>query len=251
MERNVSSLAIVLHSQRYGQLNRRLKLLSVDFGIIDVVSYGARKSLKAVKAEVFTDAQFFLYYNPVKKDYTLKDAQVVATHDEIREDLVLTYCALFFCELLLKTNGGQSAGEYRLLSTALDLLSQAPEFSDRVLIQFIHRLTNLLGLRTDLTSCPLCEREYGPQEVLSFSSSLSCPCCSECASLESNMLLPPGARRYLVLTSAMGYAQSVLVPLSPTATSRIKNYLLRYAQIVAGGTLKTLSAGILQTAGDQ
>jgi len=251
MERNVSSLAIVLHSQRYGQLNRRLKLLSVDYGIIDVISYGARKSLKSVKAEVFTDAQFFLYYNPVKKDYTLKDAEVVATHDDIRDDLVRTYCALLFCELVLKTNGGESAGEYQLLSTALDLLSEAPLYSDRILIQFIHRLTDLLGLRTDLSSCPICEREYGQQEVLSFSSALSCPCCSECASLESNMLLPPGARRYLVATSPMGYEKSVQVQLSPTATSRIKNYLLRYAQIITGGTLKTLSAGILQGAADQ
>ena len=195
MERNVSSLAIVLHSQRYGQLNRRLKLLSVDFGIIDVVSYGARKSLKSVKAEVFSDGQFFLYYNPVKKDYA-QDAQI-ATHDI--EDLVSTYSALFFCELLLRTNGGESAGEYQLLSTALDLLSGLPLYTDRILIQFIHRLTDLLGLRTDLTSCPICERAYGPQEVISFSSSLSCPCCSRCASLESNMLLPPGARRYLVV----------------------------------------------------
>ncbi len=96
MERNVSSLAIVLHSQRYGQLNRRLKLLTVDFGIIDVLSYGAQKSLKSVKAEVFTDGQFFLYYNPVKKDYTLKDVTVLATHDELRESLHPTYAALFF-----------------------------------------------------------------------------------------------------------------------------------------------------------
>jgi len=250
MERNVSSLAIVLHSQRYGQLNRRLKLLSVDYGIIDVISYGARKSLKSVKAEVFSDGQFFLYYNPVKKDYTLKDAQIIATHDDIRKDLVSTYSALFFCELLLRTNGGESAEEYQLLSTALDLLSGLPLYTDRILIQFIHRLTDLLGLRTDLTSCPICEREYGPQEVISFSSSLSCPCCSRCASLESNMLLPPGARRYLVVTSPMGYEKSVQVPLSPAAASRIKNYLLRYAQIIAGGALKTLSAGILQTAVD-
>lgn len=251
MERNVSSLAIVLHSQRYGQLNRRLKLLSVDFGIIDVISYGARKSLKSVKAEVFTDAQFFLYYNPVKKDYSLKDAQVVATHDDIRDDLVCTYSALFFCELLLKTNGGESAKEYQLLSTALDLLSTSPEMGDRILIQFVHRLTDLLGLRTDLVSCPICERVYGDQEIVSFSSSLSCPCCSSCSSLDEGMLLPPGARRYLTVTSKLGYAESVLVPLSPAATQRIKNYLIRYAQIISGGTLKTLGGGILQGGADQ
>ncbi|MGE4584178.1 MAG: DNA repair protein RecO [Sphaerochaeta sp.] len=246
MERNVSSLAIVLHSQRYGQLNRRLKLLSVDFGIIDVVSYGARKSLKSIKAEAFSDGQFFLYYNPVKKDYTLKDVQIIATHDELRSELDLTYSALLFCELILKTHGGESAKEYQLLSQALDFLVSDPDKMDRIIIQFIHQLSDLLGLRGDYERCPLCERPYGEREVLSFSTALNAPCCSDCGSLDASLLLLPGSRRYLSLTSSMSFAQSLEVPLSPTATARIKQYLLSYAQIITGGALKTLAGDILR-----
>ena len=33
MERNITTLGIVLHSRRWGQTNRRLKLLSVDLGM--------------------------------------------------------------------------------------------------------------------------------------------------------------------------------------------------------------------------
>ncbi|MDT4761754.1 DNA repair protein RecO [Sphaerochaeta sp. PS] len=247
MERNVSSLAIVLHSIRYGQMNRRLKLLTVDFGLIDVVSYGARKSLKAVKGDVFSDGQFFLYHNPVKRDYTLKDVQVIATHDEIRSDLGSNYAALFFCELVMKTNGGDSASQYRLLSTALDLLCSQPNLVARILIQFVLRLLDVCGLQADYARCPICERVYGQQEIIQFNAQLGAPCCQQCATLDSGMILGPGARRYLTLTKEMDYHRAVEIALSEQATLRIKAYMLRYALILSGGQLNTLSGGMLQT----
>ena len=245
MERNVSSLAIVLHSQRYGQHNRRLKLLTVDFGIIDALSYGAQKAHTSVKAEVFTDGRFFLYYNPVKKDYTLKDVEVLATHQELRLDLHQTYIALFFAEMIIKTHGGDSALCYRLLSQALDAMVAYPALSDRILIQFVHQMSELLGLQTDFTHCPICDRAYEEDEILSFSSSLGSPCCQGCASLDATLSLPPGARRYLCMTMTMEFPKSILVPLSPTATMRIKRYMLEYSTMICGTQLQTLSSVIL------
>ncbi len=247
MERNVSSLAIVLHSIRYGQMNRRLKLLTVDFGLIDVVSYGARKSLKAVKGDVFSDGQFFLYYNPVKRDYTLKDVQLIATHDEIRTDLGANYAALFFCELIINTNGGDSASQYGLLSKALDMLCSHQSLVARILIQFVLRLLDICGLQADFTSCPICERAYASEEIVRFNSQMGSPCCEACATLDTAMLLGPGARRYLNLTKGMDFYSAVAVELSERATLRIKAYMLRYASLLSGKELKTLSGGMLQT----
>lgn len=247
MERNVSSLAIVLHSVRYGQMNRRLKLLTVDFGLIDVVSYGARKSVKAVKGDVFSDGQFFLYYNPVKRTYALKDVQLIATHDEIRTDLGANYAALFFCELVINTNGGDSAAQYGLLSKALDMLCSHPGLVARILIQFVLRLLDICGLQADFTHCPICERAYGPEEVLRFNSQMGSPCCETCATLDSALILGPGARRYLTLTQGMDFHQAVAVELSERATLRIKAYMLRYASLVSGKELKTLAGGMLET----
>ncbi|MDD4574653.1 MAG: DNA repair protein RecO [Sphaerochaeta sp.] len=247
MERNVSSLAIVVHSIRYGQMNRRLKLLTVDFGLIDVVSYGARKSIKAVKGDIFSDGQFFLYYNPVKRDYTLKDVQLIATHDEIRTDLSANYAALFFCELVINTNGGDSASQYSLLSKALDMLCSHQDLVARILIQFVLRLLDICGLQADFSRCPLCERPYGPEEILRFNSQMGSPCCASCATLDSDLILGPGARRYLTLTKGMDFHASVAVKLSDRATLRIKAYMLRYAALISGKELKTLSGGMLET----
>ncbi|HOE84023.1 MAG TPA: DNA repair protein RecO [Sphaerochaeta sp.] len=245
MERNITTLGIVLHSRRWGQTNRRLKLLSVDLGIVDVVSYGAQKSLKAVKAEVFCDGQFFLYHNPVKGDYTLKDLKAIAGHEEIREDLALNYTGLFFCEILIKVHGGENAAEYRLLSKALDLLTTAPERRVLVLIQFIHRLSEVLGIRVDLDRCPVCDRAYERDEIVYFSSSAGSQCCQQCANLERTLILPPGARRYLSLTATMDFEEAVAVDLNPGALKRIKAYMLGYAQYFCPSQLTTLSSGLL------
>ncbi len=245
MERNITTLGIVLHSRRWGQTNRLLKVLSVDLGIIDVVNYGAQKSHKAVKAEVFCDGQFFLYHNPVKGDYTLKDLKEIAGHEEIRDDLALTYTGLFFCELLIKVHGGESAEVYTLLSKALDLLTFASERRTLVLIQFIHRLSEVLGIRVDLDHCPICDRRYESNEIVYFSSSAGSQCCEGCAHLERTLLLPPGARRYLMLTATMDFEEAVAVDLNPGALARIKAYMLGYAQYFCPSQLTTLTSGLL------
>ena len=245
MERNITTLGIVLHSQRWGQANRRLKVLSVDLGIVNVVSYGAQKSRKAVKAEVFCDGQFFLYHNPVKGDYTLKDLSPIAGHEEIREDLSLTYTGLFFCEIIIKVHGGESAEEYSLLSKALDLLTIMPERRSLILIQFIHRLSAVLGIRVDLDRCPGCGHPYREGEIVYFSSLSGSQCCERCANLERTLLLPPGARRYLTVTADMGFDEAVGVDLNEGALERIKAYMLGYAQYFCPGELATLASGLL------
>lgn len=245
MERNITTLGIVLHNQRWGQIHRRLRVLSVDLGIIHVINYGAQKSQKAIKAEVFLDGQFFLYHNPVKGDYTLKDLQVVADHREIRDDLALTYTGLFFNELLSKTAGGESASVYQLLSVALDLLTFHPERREYILIQFVHQLTRIIGLQVDLSACPLCQRAYGTEEVIYFSSALGSQCCQGCAALERTLVLPPGARRYLTVTATMVFAEAVMVELNPPALERIKQYMVRLAQYIAPSQLSSVASGLL------
>ena len=246
VERNITTMGIVLSSQRSGGLNRKLRILTVDYGIVEVVSYGAQKSQKAVKAELCTDGNFFLYFNPVKKTYALSDVQVLSLHESLRQDLALNYASLFFCEMVLKTNGGDYGLVYSLLSKALDLLEDSTKERNQVLIQFIWKLIDICGLKSDLSCCPLCDHPYEKDEILGFSFPLTAPCCINCATVKDDFLLTPGARRYLALTSTMDYQTAVDVPLSPIAQRRIKLYLLRYASIICGGSLKTLEGSILQ-----
>lgn len=241
MERNISSRAIVLHSQKQNQMNRRLTLLSVDLGLIEAISYGSAKSMRAPKAEVFTNATVYLYYNPVRNHYTLKDVAVIESNEHLRSDIALTYRGLFMAELIMKTHGGESALEYELIGQGLTLLKSANP--DWVLIQFVLRLAELIGLHTDYERCPVCARVYTADEVLYFNTNLLSSCCSQCGS--KDLILPPGARRYVKLTATLDYVDSLSVPLSEQATARIKAYVLAYARLLAQAPLKTLQSGLL------
>ena len=241
MERNVTSRAIVLHSRKQSQMNRRLTLLTVDFGLIEAISYGSAKSMRAPKANVFTNATVYLYYNPVRDHYTLKDVAVIESNEHLRSDITLTYRGLFMAELIMKTHGGESALEYELLGQGLTLLKSG--VADRVLIQFVLRFAQILGVHTDYETCPVCSRRYRDDEMLGFAADLLSPCCSECGS--TDLFLPPGARRYVKLTSTLDYLESLNVPLSGAATARIKGYALSYARLLAQMPLKTLQSGLL------
>ncbi len=247
MERNIATKAIVLSSERSGNADRRLRLLSEELGIIHVTSFGARKSNKTVKAGFLADGTFFLYHNPVKNSYTLSDADIGSSHTAILEDLDADYTAMCFSELLIRTNGGDQQATYRLLKGSLAALETQVVSKSQVLIQFIWNLIDVLGMRPDLTCCPSCGRTYTENEILGFSYPLTAPCCQSCATVDSSMLLPPGARRYLAFTSSLSFGQAVTVALSSTARLRIKRYLFRYVTMILGGRpLKTLEGSILQ-----
>lgn len=85
MDRNTSTKAIVLNSRRSGDCDRRLSLLSEDLGLIEVTSYGARKGRKSGMAEICAEGTFFLYFNPVRQQYSLKDLLLESAHETLRD----------------------------------------------------------------------------------------------------------------------------------------------------------------------
>lgn len=244
MERNITTLAVVLQSRRWGELHRKVSLLTPELGIVDVLVYGARKGRQAGKAERFLTGRFFLYYNPVRQEYSLVDVEPLAAHEALGEDLRRVWAASFCVELILRTGGGESLLLFLLLTQTLDLLSDGAVV-DRVLIQYVWKLLHIAGNAAGLESCPVCDRLYEPDEILGFSLSLLAPCCRSCAGEGDEMILPPGARRYLALTEKLEMPEAVSVELSEAAQQRIKAYMLRYASLFAGGGLKTLAAGVL------
>lgn len=236
-----------MESEPSGTINRSIGILSDDLGLIHATSYGARTAKKAVRVSLFAEGTFYLYYNPVRHTYTLNDADIESWHEAIRGDLESNYTAMFFCEMIARTVAGDARPVRQLLSGALVALESGVIDRNQTLIQFIWNLIDLLGFRPDMQTCPSCGRSYGPDEILGFSLTLTAPCCQTCATVDTGMLLPPGARRYLTYTSSMSFGQAVGVQLSPAARKRIKTYLLEWAQLICGSRpLKTLEGSILQ-----
>ena len=249
MERNLTTSAIVLRSRRWGDLHRRITIISAELGIVDVLAYGARKGKLSGRIDQFLHGRFYLYHNPVRGDYSVIDVEPIVSGDRIRNDLKRTYAASVMAELILKMNGGDYVSLFALLASAFALLDREDGAAvDRIVIQFIWKLVEISGIAPNLLNCPVCDKRYLDDEVLFFNTAIHAPCCRLCSDVDAQsgeMALGPGARKYLVFTNGLPISDAVRVPLSDAANERIKLYMLRYASIAAGGGLKTLSGGLL------
>ena len=248
MERNLTSEAIVLTHRKWGDLHRLVTLLSPDLGLCTAVVYGARKGKLAGGIEPGTMGTYYLYHNRTRKEYTLVDVDPQHTIEHIRDDLPRFYCLQAMIEMAMRMHGGDFSSLYHVLGTFLILLESGQHNTRQILIQYIWRFIGILGLEPDLTTCPVCSTHYEKSEVLSFHTGLHTPCCRQCGDVDFEsyeFVLGPGARKYLLLTQALGEIDAVQLTLSETAAKRMIRYMVRYITNILGNPLKTLSGGVL------
>ena len=248
MERSLTSEAIVLTHKRWGDLHRLVTALSPELGVFDAVAYGARKGKLAGGIEPGTIGTLYLYHNRQRKEYSLVDVDPEHTMERIHDDLPRLYTAHAMIEMALRMHGGDFVLLYQVLGSALILLQDSVSDPRLILIQFVWRFIQVMGLQSDLHACPGCSTDYSDDEILSFSTQLHSPCCSRCADVAQEELayaLGPGGRRYLVFTRDLTFQEALSVRLSETAADRMVRYMIQYAVTILGGPLRTLSGGVL------
>lgn len=251
MERNLCLDGIVINTRRFGEMNRIITLLTDEPGIIEVILYGGQKSRKAIKPPLFSKGTFYLFYNPVKSQYSLKDALLSSEINFAGASYKTILTASYFCELVNKTGKSDTAQFFPLLEESLIQLSNIEDSqqglikSNIILIQFVWKLLSIAGLATDLTFCPICNEEYNSKQILYFNNSIISPCCINCRD-NYDLILPPGARKYLHLTYSLSFKDSLSIPLTFVTSNRIRKYMIRYTQIYTAENLKTVKSGLLE-----
>ncbi|MFA5571180.1 MAG: DNA repair protein RecO [Sphaerochaetaceae bacterium] len=249
MERNRREKGIVLAQRNWGDLHRLITLLSPQLGIIDVVAYGARKGKHAGGIEPFTCGTFFLYENRVKKSYSLSDVEVELSPSLMKEDLLRRYISSAIGEMTLLFHGGDYQAIYDLLIETLMLFEHDDVASQRLFIQYVIRLIEIMGILDDVTHCPVCNNPYSDDEVLSFNTSLNTPCCLKCSDITqevNQLLLGSGMRRYIQFTRTLALSEAVQVEISQRATERLFRYMVGYVTTIIQRPLKSFSGGILE-----
>ncbi len=245
MERSEKIPAIVIKSARFRDNDRKLTLLSPVSGIFDMTVYGARKSKKAVKASLFTEALFTIYNNRERSQISLTDLDVISVHDEVLSSLEGVFTSSLMSELALLYKGESYQGLYELFTTVLDDLSG--ENWRVCAIQYMIRYLMLSGLFPDLETCPVCSVSYTKDEVLGFNSLYSVPCCGECDTMNKALILPPNARAYLRDSSHADFSRAAGFGISSTQSSRILRYMLRYTSLALGCELKVAQSALLNS----
>ena len=239
MERSVQTQAIVVKTAKVGEMHKLLTLLSPDLGLVSVMLYGGRKGKKTALAPLFSLGTFQLYYNPVRKEYSLEEAVSSFLPEAIMQDLQSTYAASLFCEIVTKTSSDEPKPVFENLKSALLALEKAPQNAKCVIISFLWKFLQISGLAPDLEYCPVCERKFEENETLLFAMQLTSPVCKDCGDSDY-LVLPPGARRYLRYTMGMDFESAVAVQLNPPAQARILSYMLKWIKLHVSTPLKTL-----------
>ena len=156
--------AVVLKTARFGEMHKRVTLLTDTEGILYVNAYGAAKGKGKLSGLVlpFSYLQANLYYDPVKQGYKLTDAHPIRLHEGIHGSLKKYYAASAVAEILLKSfGGGESAPFFTAATEVLENIEKARgEMVVYALIQFLWRFIIISGFAPDLQECAGCGRPH-------------------------------------------------------------------------------------------
>lgn len=245
MERDSKELCIVLRTYDAGETSRLATLFSADEGAFDAMLYGAKKSAKAIKAPLFSEASFSLYRVRERNQCSVKDADFIAIRDNILSSLPATMVASLLAELV-RTSRMSGAGLYALLASCLDELEfgQDPK---RIAIYFVIRYLEIFGILSSLESCPVCQRIYARDEILGYSPKEQSLCCSLCDGYDGKLILPPNARAFLMRNLELPLEKALSLEISVNMIDRIYSFVLRYLRLAYPTRLKILESGMLET----
>ncbi len=171
---------LVIREQSIGESDRLITVLTAERGLVRAFSRGAKKTkskkLSATALLAYSDFTF----SKSKTAFSVEDALVKEVFFELREDVMKTALAQYFCELAYEfcEEDYESEEILRLFLNSLWLLKgnkKSPEFIKAVTEL---RLMALSGYLPDLLACDKCG-EY-ETEVMRFSPENGKIYCESC-----------------------------------------------------------------------
>ncbi len=241
--RLLNTEAIILQTRKFGEIHKRITLLTPNEGIIYANAYGAAKGKSKLAGTVlpFSTLHINLYYDPVKNGYKITEAHPIRTHTRVHGNLKRYYAADMIAEVLLKSfGGGESEPFYKLISEALDFLETVEHQKIvYVLIQFLWRYIGLSGLAVDFDRCANCGIALHTGDTIFIdiiNHGSFCPSCS----LPNMVSLSRGGINYLAHTSSRTLPQSDTVLLDKDSTLQLFRLLCGYVEGIVEGKIHSI-----------
>jgi DNA repair protein RecO (recombination protein O) len=247
MSRHSSFQAIVLKADRFGEMHKRVRMLSDDRGLVEAIAYGGysqKGKLRGV-TDFLCAGTCYLYTDPVKESSKITDFDVSEYFEGVKQHLTRFYTASLWAEVIISSYAGGERSEllHRELLRFLRELEQSSETrAELVSIQFVWRYLGFLGIRPDLESCGNCGRTVREREPIRYSQVDGAFVCAECGS-EKQRALPGHAARYLLTTQRMRPDRALELSLDDTGRRSTKNVLYALLEHSLERELKTLRAG--------
>ena len=248
MERNWQSDAIILKTNRIGEIHRGLSLIMPSGGLVSAIAHGAhskRGSLRG-RTELFAVGRCYMYTDSIKKSHKVKDFDVYNYHTGIRESLVRLYVASLWSEFLRATyaGGNESAAVFQLLHDALEAVDDADDGeASRLNLWFLWRLLDLYGNRPSLDLDVVTGEYLDPNRPLVFD--LHEWGFTESQKPGSPRSVRPGALMCLSQFLKIAPAEARRTDPGPQGMAEIKAMLFLMIRELAEKPLKTLEQGVL------
>ena len=208
MSRTVVYTAMVLRNRASGyagvnqESNSEIYLLTAEEGIIRATVFGGPKSKLRSHSAPYNSGQVWIYRDPAKDYAKLSDFDVHSWRPGLRELYERTMAAAGTAGTILSSHGGGGdwASALHLAASTLDALENAnEELCSRLLLQFLWRWAEFLGIQPHLDCCTSCGKTPA-DSPLWFSAHENSVLCGNCVHGSSSvplLQLNPGSRRWL------------------------------------------------------
>jgi len=180
---------IVLRSIKLGEADKIVTILTQGSGKVRGVAKGIRKTTSRFggRLEPFTHVNLMLYRGRGALD-TITQAEIVASHRHIRDDLSLFAAAETMVEAADKVaeEHERNVPLVLLLLNGLRALDDGPADPTSVAESFLLKLLSLSGFHPALTACAVC----GSVDVRLWSAGLGGAVCPGCADAGAGRVSP-------------------------------------------------------------
>jgi DNA repair protein RecO (recombination protein O) len=229
MSRNSITQAIVLKTNRIGEIHKGVTLLTKKSGIISAIAHGAWKIKSRLRAhtQLFSYVRVYLYYNPVKQSYKITDMESLLPCDAVIHSLKKYYTVSTCAEIILKSfGGGESVKEmfFLFLDVLKNLDRVREDESDFILIQFFWRFLVITGHRPDMTHCYHCGILIPDTSSIYSMKGIPGFVCKNCKHQDA-VELYPGMVKYLGNTEQLPLGQAMCYKMIKESVTVLKAVL--------------------------
>jgi len=179
MQEGMDVTGIVLQSAPFGEADRRITLLTKEFGKISAFVRGARRPTSTMVGltRPFAFGTFTVF--PGKSAYSATKADIQEYFEELTKDVSKSAYGCYFLDLTayFTHEGTPAKEELLLLYFALKALAKTDIPAKLIQLIFELRLLKIQGLVPSFKTCSLCER---PIIEAVFDTRMMTPVCMDC-----------------------------------------------------------------------
>lgn len=250
MNRHSSFQSLVLTTQKAGEDNRIITLLSSEKGVFNAMLYGGPKSRLRAMVSPWHSGTIWIYCQEAKQSIKITDFEPKEFRPSLRENIYKNMAASLATEIVIKTKAAdESEKTWILLNGFLDGLELSDEQEcKKGLLRFLWRYIGVLGERPEINQCSSCAESFFRSSnfqgaIFSFSENIFlCPNCIQ--KNNQNIFLNKEAMEYLWITSQESVSVARKAQLSLDSYGQLRQFLFQLINTSCGSKLKTFEAGI-------